>query len=252
MLLSLNGEFLSSYRFDPLPAARGQPLTKKAEEKMNKNIPNLENMINEVHRKIGRNVMLFQQIEHLLKSILTDSGFSGYFSELEAKQEQRIVTNKQTMGQVKNKFFEKVIFPIDETNKDSKTSEELDDIQEPYFSYRITFHDDKNYYEARKKALDLIVAERNELIHHLLPKWDFDSLESSKAIEKYLDQQQEKLLPELFFLKKQMEYVLNSNKSNADFFASGQLEDILKYALENNEFLDEKKSTTKKKQSKKR
>lgn len=44
----------------------------------------------EVLRKVGRNLLIFQQIEGLLKMILGKSKVQGYARELALKQEQRI------------------------------------------------------------------------------------------------------------------------------------------------------------------
>ena len=49
-----------------------------------------QNLQDEVLRKIGRNLLIFQQIEGLLKMILGNSQVQGYARELAFKQEQRI------------------------------------------------------------------------------------------------------------------------------------------------------------------
>mgnify|MGYP003625409837 CR=1 len=43
----------------------------------------LKDLVADVLRKIGRNMMLFQQLEHLLKFIVANGNLSGYSSELE-------------------------------------------------------------------------------------------------------------------------------------------------------------------------
>lgn len=71
---------------------------------------------------------------------------------------------------------------------------------------------------SKNDELAAIVIERNDLIHHLLPKWNMHSLESSAEIEKYLDQQREKILPELEILKS----YLKAFKEFIEYFASDE------------------------------
>lgn len=177
----------------------------------------LETLKNEVLRKIGRNVMLFQQMEYMLKCFLANGQFSGYASELAKNIEQRRETiHKQTMGQVVKQCLEKIFSAFKET---TNAPEEL---TAAWVSFRYTIECDDTYYEGRKNALDSIVAERNDLIHHLLPKWNSSSLESSIATEQYLDQQREKILPEFELLKSQIQAMQETIKKHTDFLASDE------------------------------
>ena len=161
--------------------------------------------------------MLFQQMEHMLKCFLANGQYSGYASELAKNIEQsRETIHKQTMGQVVGQFLEKIFSASKET---TNAPEEL---TEAWVSFRYTIECDDTYYEGRKNALDSIVAQRNELIHHLLPKWDFNSLDSGTATELYLDQQREKILPELEVLKAQLKAMQEAGKVLADFLASNE------------------------------
>ena len=55
----------------------------------------------EVLRKTGRNMLLFQQVERMLKFLITNGTLSGHASELLKKREQQAESiNKQTMGAV--------------------------------------------------------------------------------------------------------------------------------------------------------
>jgi hypothetical protein len=161
--------------------------------------------------------MLFQQMEHLLKCLLTNTEFSGYASELPANIVQRAAAiHKQTMGQVAGQFLEKTFSAPEEATN------EPEQLKEPWLSFRFTFECDEDVYQQRKKALTSIVAKRNDLIHHLLPKWNFNSIESSKEIELYLDQQKEEILPELEHLKALVKTMQEAMKEHADYLASDE------------------------------
>lgn len=177
----------------------------------------LEKLINEVQRKIGRNVMLFQQLEHNLKVLLANGEFSGYASELQTIKEQRAATiHKQTMGQLAGQLFENTFSASEET------ANEPNELKEAWISFRHKIKSDENYYEERKNALASIIAERNDLIHHLWPKWDINSFESSTEIEQYLDQQREKVLSELEIQKSHIEVMQALKTEMANFLASDE------------------------------
>jgi len=59
----------------------------------------LEKARNEVLRKIGRNMLLFQQMEYMLKYIVANSELSGNIDELKVNREKRTEkVRTQTMG----------------------------------------------------------------------------------------------------------------------------------------------------------
>ena len=175
----------------------------------------LEKLKNEVLRKIGRNVMLFQQMEHLLKFLVANGTSSGYASELKTNHEQRTATiHKKTMGQVVGEFLENTFSPSEETTNEPK--------EETWFSFLSSIECDDLFYEERRKTLESLTAERNYLVHHLLSKWDFKSFESTKEIEPYLDQLREKIVPEIEFLQSQVKAMQEAWKEHKDFLDSDE------------------------------
>ncbi len=70
-----------------------------------------------------------------------------------------------------------------------------------------------DFYEHKKQALKLLTDDRNDLIHHLLQRFNTDSIESCMEIEQYLDQQRERLIPEYDFLKSLIENLKMPKKS---------------------------------------
>lgn len=179
----------------------------------------LEKLKNEVHRKVGRNIILFQKIELILKALLARGQLSGYASELNTVLEQGVTTiGKQTMGQVVKGFLKNIISdPEESTNKP-------EELKKVWVSFDCKIQSDGIFYEERKNALASVVAERNELVHHLLPKWGFNSVEGGRATEQYLDQQYERILPEFEHLKAQANALSESMKDFADFWASDECE----------------------------
>lgn len=177
----------------------------------------LEKAKNEVLRKIGRNMILFQQMECMLKYLITNGNVSGYISEIKANKEQRAeIIHKQTMGQLVGQFLEDTHLGCDES------TEESEERKEAYLSLNFKVECDAVYYENKKKVLASIVEDRNELIHHLLPGFNPNSKESCLGTERYLEQQRENLIPEFDLLRNMIENLQEGRKKLAGFLNSDE------------------------------
>lgn len=175
----------------------------------------LEKAKNEVLRKIGRNLVLFQQVEHMLKYLIANGQFSGNIGEIKANKEQRAESvRKQTMGMLAGQYLDEIHLGSEENSENQK------ELKEAYMSFSFKVEYDSAYYETRKQALASIIDDRNDLIHHLLPKFNPSSINSCLEIDQYLDRQREKLLPELDVLKNIVENLQEGNKTLAAFLAS--------------------------------
>lgn len=183
----------------------------------------LEQVNNEVMRKIGRNMLLFQQLEGMLKYLIANGSFSGTSETLVSNREKQVSQIKtKTMGQLVGEFFESAY----STEYEHHSSAPVDGI---HISFKFHTECDEEEYESRKNALADIVAERNDLIHHLLPKYDPSSLESLQELDEQLQQQRDKLLPELEFLKSLISSFKDTQKKFAAIMAS---EDIKSFFME--------------------
>jgi len=157
----------------------------------------------ELLRKVGRNVLLLQYLERLLKSILSDRQISGYISELPAKHQQRRAhMHKQTMDQFVGQYRDQIT---------PSTDAEPTELKEAWISLTITIEGTQDEQEVFT-SLSNIVAERNELIHHFLPAWDILSIESSSAVAKQLDQQRDRILPVVRHLESQVQMIQEMKK----------------------------------------
>ncbi len=169
----------------------------------------------EVFRKIGRNLLNFQKIELMLKHIITNGRMSGYISEIKANQEQRsAAVHKQTMGNLVGQFVENTLLDHEEA------SQAPIDLKEPYFSFSFTVNADADFFNSKRQALKFLVDDRNDLIHHLLPRFNGNSIESCLETERYLDQQRERLIPEYEHLKELIESLEEGKKVHAEFLSS--------------------------------
>lgn len=189
----------------------------------------LESLKNEVHRKLGRNIILFQKIELLLKFLLANSKISGYLDELKIIQErQNKIFEKQTLGQLANQFVENIIFSsgkIDDEPNVLKAKGIWISIDCKFSSDSTVYED----YEQEKKSLGLIVAERNELVHHFFLKWDLTLVDGWNSAEHYLDKQYEKIKNEFQRLKVLAELLEEGRKDIGNFMKTDEGKAWLKF-----------------------
>lgn len=169
----------------------------------------------EVFQKIGRNLVNFQRIELMLKYLIANGQVSGYMSELKQIQEKKLEgVKKKTLGTLVGEFVE-TTFQSSDTSTDTTA-----ELKEPYIYFSFSVEADADFYGSKKRELKALVDDRNDLIHHLLPRFNTESIDSCLEIRDYLDQQRERLIPEYEYLKSTIESFEELKKAHAEYFAS--------------------------------
>lgn len=177
----------------------------------------LQNRKDEVFRKVGRNLLIFQQIEGLLKMILGNSKVQGYARELAINREQRINgIQKDMMGQLIKQYFDEIL------SSSNEEPQEPSDLAEPWLSCSIKITVDATFVEAQLKAFEMMREERNRLVHHFLSDWQPDSPEKLILASGYLDEQREKVLPVWEHLKSVAETMQQARQMQAKYMASDE------------------------------
>ena len=170
---------------------------------------------NQVMQKIGRNLLNFQRIEHMLKLLISNSRVSGTMSTLENNhKKQTEAAHKQTMGNLVGQFVNNTFSEVD------GSSEPAIEPTEAHISISFTVEADTNFYESKKHSLKILVDDRNDLIHHLVPKLNLNSIENCLEMEKYLDQQRERLIPEFNYIQGLLKDFAEAMKFQAYYFNS--------------------------------
>ena len=170
--------------------------------------------IDEVFRRIGRNLLLFQHIEHLLKQLMTSARLEGTAQSMQATfDERRARIHKQTLGQLAGQF-------VDDVLADAGEREAPENIDEAWFSFGFTIQTDSAYVEQHTAEMKAVVDARNDLIHHFLPRWSPASEDSTRAALAYLDEQRAQALPMRDRLQGFVNSLQEAAKAHADFVAS--------------------------------
>lgn len=179
------------------------------------NDQDLTTIRDEVFQKIGRNLVNFQRIELMLKHLIANGQVSGHMSEFKKIQEKKIEgVKKKTLGTLVGEFVE-TTFQSGDTSPESTA-----ELKEPYISFSFSVGADTDFYESKKRELKSLVDDRNDLIHHLLPRFNTESIDSCLEIRDYLDQQRERLIPEFEYLKSVIESLEEEIKACAAYWDS--------------------------------
>jgi hypothetical protein len=169
----------------------------------------------EVFRKIGRNVHNIQKIELLLKHLIALGRVSGYTSELaENYKQQAEQVRNQTLGNLVNQFLDNTF------SRPEESSQPTAEFKEPYLSFFFAVEADADFYQSKKQALKTLVDERNDLAHHLLTRFNIDSIDGCLQLEQFLDQQRERHIAEYDFLKSLIDNINEMLRSQNDFINS--------------------------------
>tara|TARA_R110002049_G_scaffold309231_1_gene518953 strand:+ start:1791 stop:2336 length:546 start_codon:yes stop_codon:yes gene_type:complete len=121
----------------------------------------LEELQSQITYKYGRNVLLFQELERMLKYLVANGQISGSASTVRAKfDKHRESVLKRTLGMVMGDHLDA-----------QEPPPVPDDLEEAHFSFSFRIE----YTGEKKEQLEQLVEERNHLIHHFLS----DILENS-------------------------------------------------------------------------
>ena len=172
----------------------------------------------EVLRRIGRNLLLFQQIEHFLKFLLSRHKSGGTAETLKTNlQEQAEGISKKMLGELVKKYATEVL-------QDAGEEVPEDESPDNWFTFSFRISGDTQFVESMRRDLKVMTDERNELVHHFLPRWQPDSPEKMSEALAYLDTQREKVLPMHEHLRSTIGHMQESRQKLLEFMASPEYE----------------------------
>jgi len=181
-------------------------------------LTDLKPIQDEVLRRVGRNLLVFQQIEHFLKVLLANHKHGGTPENYEAnRQAQTECINKKMLGHLVEKYGTDVLQDAGEQVQD-------DEKPDDWFRFSFRISGDTEFVESMRRDLKLMTDERNELVHHFLPRWGPDSADKLNEVLDYLDAQREKVLPIHEHLRSTVKHLQDGAKKLAEIMASPEYE----------------------------
>lgn len=166
--------------------------------------------------------MLLQKVEAQFKALLIHSRLqAGPDPEIAAKQSERSASiAKSTPGMLVAKFKDEVLASDTEPEAVMPSASFIGSA-----SFNYTIGANEAYKQQRILALDKVVEERNDLVHHLLPKWQCGLLESGRTIDLHLDQQHSRVAAESKVLQTHFAELQSARVLMQNFLASPEFEE---------------------------
>lgn len=139
----------------------------------------------EVQRLLGRCLLRLQQYERLLKALIARSEISGAVHEIESRLAERAAeVEKLTLGSLMKSLFGEVV--VIEGRVTDEHAYEPPDPKTVTFAYRHSIQMSEDGFVQTKSALKDLVDLRNDLVHHLIERFDLWSDEGCVAAGRHL------------------------------------------------------------------
>lgn len=170
----------------------------------------------EVLRRVGRNLVIFQQIEGFLKALMGNFMVAGLPSNLaETHQKQKVLISKKTLGELVGKYTTEVLSDVEETAPEPV-------VPADWFASSLSISGTKEEIERLRGDLKMVTDERNDLVHHFLPRWQGNNEELLNETLDYLEAQRNKVLP----LHKHLVTCLDNARREFELLAERLLSDL--------------------------
>lgn len=172
---------------------------------------------NEVLRRVGRNLLLFQQIELLMKFIVVNANVEVGPQGPTAEQLGRVESiKKKSLGQVRGHYFEELFAPRVEGAGDRNLTE---------IRIRSSFHiasTDVDQLRRDQCKFEAMTEERNDLVHHFLERCQLSDSNSLETALNYLESQRERALDLQNDLKRVHDSLIESKQAMVAFLESDE------------------------------
>jgi hypothetical protein len=173
---------------------------------------------NEALRKIGRNIVNLQRMERYLKLLVVRINLSGYLPELEKAYQKRLKdVERLPMGVLVEKLTDSLYSAAD------PSADSPDDLKGVWVSSTFRIEGGAEQKKAAKKALTLVVKERNKLVHKMLGEFDSASVESCRELIDLLDQQHERIIPHFDGILRLLRFLDESRMKLVEALKDGEL-----------------------------
>jgi hypothetical protein len=167
----------------------------------------------EIKLKLGRNLLNAQLVEHLLKLLLARVEVSALPGQMEAALASREeLVKTQTAGHIKNQYLDAVLIDSGEQKEAESDPSHMS------FKFKFSMSDEDG--KKLRADLDIFVKERNDLVHHFLPRIHPKTEAALRDAIAYLDSQNKIFLRAHSILKLQIDCFVKATELLSNFVAS--------------------------------
>lgn len=155
----------------------------------------MENVIavlqHEVQRQLGRCMLRLQQYERLLKAMVAGMAIEGPAEKLQAVQDKQALSMRnRTLGTLVGMFTEQHLTAASadtQVGPDEGIDAKGQSSDTPWASIRFTISMSPERYAQVKAGLVELVNWRNDLVHHLIERFDISDADGCRAASGHLD-----------------------------------------------------------------
>ena len=192
----------------------------------------------EVQRKLGRCMIRMQQFELLMKAMLCSMAAEGTVKQFElAKEKTASDLNGKSLGNLLNDYFFTDYLVNADTVREKLDHAEDVELSAPeaaavaaglaYFKYRFQMRMEPDELEREKAALIKFRNLRNDIVHHLLDKFNLGEASSCQAALAYLDESYEAIDEHFIRLKGWASSMNTTREASIAFMQSNAYLDFL-------------------------
>ena len=177
--------------------------------------------------KLGGCLLRLQQYERLLKAMVANTDLAGEPAQLQAQRDAQVASvHKTTLGGLVSLFTGGTLRAEDETAPAQETEDKAPGYR-LWFSFQQRMAMSAERHEAITAELKELVDLRNELVHHLLERFDLGQLDRCEAAVAYLDASRTTIDRHYLMQRTWAEHMDNARALAASFMQSDTFNDLL-------------------------
>lgn len=192
----------------------------------------LQTMQREVQRKFGRAVLILQQYERLVKSLVAEKDLAGPITELQRiKENQLKAVSKKTLGQVVGDLTGTVMTPA--LSEGASSNSEPHQVEPSLPWIRVSFRmemQETDFKETERKMAGLVDL-RNELVHHFLESHDIWSESGCQLALGYLEECNKQIDAHYEELRNWAKHIVEAREHSAALFRSPDIQDFFVHGI---------------------
>jgi hypothetical protein len=180
-----------------------------------------------VQHKLGGCLLRLQQYEQLLKAMVANTDLAGEPAQLQALRDARLTSvHKTTLGGLVSLFTGGYLLAEEGSAPTAETNDKVP-TDRFWFSFQQRMAMSAERLEAITAELKELVDLRNELVHHLLERFDLGQLDRCEAAVAYLDDSRATIDRHYQTLRTWAEHMDNARALAASFMNSDAFKAIL-------------------------
>lgn len=173
-------------------------------------------LIDEILQKIGRNLLLNQEVEHTLKTILSYARIEGTFEDAPHRlATRRARLARSSMGELQRLFRIELL-----AQENDESTQHPSELSQTWIRTTIRLELSESEKKLLESDLDALVSGRNELAHHFLPRWRPSSRSAMEQVSAQLDVQRDKTIDMRQRLRSMHETSVQALKTASEFWQS--------------------------------